>query len=354
MTTRRFFAPDNISHRFEIDSLYEQMAEAELQPLWMQKGLMLDEPPIRDLPHVWNWSRIKELSKRSGDLIPIDRGGDRRVLSLSNPGLGGLPYATSTLWGAVQYLGPKEVAPAHRHSPAALRFIVEGSGVWTMVNGDPVSMSPGDLVLTPSWTWHEHHNPGEVPMMWFDSLDLPAVSSLDALFYEDGPDFMENRAVDPVSQSELVYGGGPGLVPFKQLRKTTPYSPLLAFRWADTDRTLASMLRTSPNGYAALRFVNPVNGADVMPTMRCSMHRLSAGASMPRQQVTGSSIWVTFFGSATAKIGEQNLDLETGDLFVVPSWTPFSLESGSDGADLFCVSDAPMLEALGLMRTIML
>ncbi len=121
-------------------------------------------------------------------MIGIDRGGDRRVLSLSHPDLGGLPFATHTLWGAVQFLGGGELAPAHRHSPAALRFVLEGSGVWTLVNGDPIRMAPGDLVLTPSWTWHEHHNPGPGPMIWFDGLDVPLVRNLDAVFFEPGGD----------------------------------------------------------------------------------------------------------------------------------------------------------------------
>ncbi|MGC8481118.1 MAG: cupin domain-containing protein [Acidimicrobiales bacterium] len=349
MTTKKFVAPDDMDRKAEVDAFYEEVAAADLQPLWTQKGLMLDEPPIRDVPFVWKWERIKALAQRSGELIPIDRGGDRRVLSLTNPGLDGLPYASSTLWGAIQYLGPQEVAPAHRHSPAALRFVMEGSGVWTLVNGDPVAMHPGDLVLTPSWTWHEHHNPFEQPMMWFDALDLPLVRSLDALYYEDGPDFMTNRAVDEVSGSELRYGGGAGLVPLDADEQAPAYSPLLAYRWAETDRALTSMMKVANDGHAALRFADPTTGRDVMPTMRCAMHRLGKGGHMPLRQSTGSSLWVTFQGSAIVTIAGEEYQLAQGDCFVVPSWAPFGLSS-VDGADFFAVSDTPVLEALGLAR----
>lgn len=348
MASPKFTAPEGMPKQQEVDEFYALVAEADLQPLWVQKGIMPGEPPLAAVPFAWKWKTLKELAERSGELIPIDRGGDRRVLSLCNPGLAGQPFATPTLWGAVQYLGPGEVAPAHRHTPAALRFVVEGSGVWTLVNGDPVSMSPGDLVLTPSWSWHEHHNPGNTPMLWFDALDLPLVRSLDAVFFENGPDQMANRAVDPVSKSEMRFAGGSGLVPFEDTEKA-PYSPLFAYRWADTDTTLENMLKTTGNGTASLRFVDPTRGIDVMPTMRCSMHRIKAGAKSRGSRRNGSSVWVTFRGSAVAKIGEERFHLDEGDMFAVPSWCPITIEATQD-ADFFCTSDAPVFEALGLAK----
>lgn len=348
MASPKFTAPDGMPKQDQVNEFYQAVAEADLQPLWVQKGIMPKEPPLAAVPFAWKWKTLKELAERSGELIPIDRGGDRRVLSLSNPGLSGQPFATPTLWGAVQYLGPGEVAPAHRHTPAALRFVIEGSGVWTLVNGDPVAMSPGDLVLTPSWSWHEHHNPGDVPMLWFDALDLPLARSLDAVFFENGPDQMVNRAVDPTSNSELHFGSGAGLVPFEE-KATQAYSPLFAYRWKDTDRALANMLQKSETGTASLRFVDPTRGTDVMPTMRCSMHRVSAGAKTRTSRRNGSSVWVTFRGSAVATIGEERFYLDEGDMFAVPSWCPISIEATHD-ADFFCTSDAPVFEALGLDR----
>lgn len=349
MASPVFTAPEEMPKKSEVDEFYQSVAEADLQPLWVQKGIMPTEPPLAAIPYAWKWKTLKELAERSGELIPIDRGGDRRVLSLSNPGLGGQPFATSTLWGAVQYLGPGEVAPAHRHTPAALRFVVEGSGVWTLVNGDPVSMSPGDLVLTPSWSWHEHHNPGTTPMLWFDALDLPLVRSLDAVFFENGPDAMVNRKVNPVSNSEIAFGNGAGLVPF-DAEPLQPYSPLFAYRWADTDKALENQIRLASDGTASLKFVDPTRGIDVMPTMRCSMHRILGGSKTRKTRRNGSSVWVTFRGSGVATIGGERFHLDEGDMFAVPSWCPLSIEATHD-ADFFCTSDAPVIEALGLART---
>ena len=115
------------------------------------------------------------LAQRAGDLVPVGRGGERRAISYANPALGGQPYATPTLWAAVQYLGPHEVAPAHRHSQSAFRFVLDGEGVWTIVDGDPVAMRRGDLLLTPGWRWHEHHNTTDTAMVWLDGLDIPIV-----------------------------------------------------------------------------------------------------------------------------------------------------------------------------------
>ena len=224
MATTRFHdgAPD-------VDGLYADLAAADLQPLWVQPGL-LTRTPGRLTPHIWRWKTLRDLAERSGDLVGIERGGDRRVLSLAHPDLGGLPFATHTLWGAVQFLGGGELAPAHRHTPAALRFVLEGSGVWTLVNGDPIHMAPGDLVLTPSWTWHEHHNPGTEPMIWFDGLDLPLVRNLDAVFFEPGGEELTRYepvprvAIGaPLRQRRAAAGGrraghyrGPGVGPVLQ------------------------------------------------------------------------------------------------------------------------------------------
>lgn len=270
----------------------------------------------------------------------------RRVLALCNPSLGGKPYATSTLWGAVQYLGPGEVAPAHRHSPGALRFVLEGGGVWTRVDGDAVPMGPGDLVLTPSWTWHEHHNPGDGPMLWFDALDLPLVEALDAVFFEAGAGGSVALATPEHSESEARYGGAPGLVATGE-RPSLRHSPLLAYRWADTDAALSALAAGAPEAAVSLRYCDPTTGGDVMPTMRCEVHRIPAGGALAPERRVGSSIWVVVTGACLAAVDEARYELYEKDLLAVPSWAELSF-TAPGGADLFCVSDAPAVEALGL------
>jgi gentisate 1,2-dioxygenase len=349
MATTRFHdddAPD-------VDRLYADLAAADLQPLWTQHGL-LPRAPDRLTPHIWRWKTLRDLAERSGDLVGIDRGGDRRVLSLTHPDLGGLPFATHTLWGAVQFLRGGELAPAHRHTPAALRFVLEGSGVWTLVNGDPVHMAPGDLVLTPSWTWHEHHNPGTKPSIWFDGLDLPLVRSLDAVFFEPGSEEPTGYEPTVASRSEQRYGGA-GLLPAsEQAAVADPasgrHSRLLAYRWPVVDAALSRLTEATGQRWSCVRYTDPATGRDVMPTVRAEMHRVLAGCRTPTTRTAGSGIWVVFRGSGATVIDGRRFRWGAGDMFVTPSWAAVDHQADDD-ADLFLFSDATTLEALGLGRT---
>ena len=168
-------------HEVALDQLYADFAAHSLMPLWTVRGdLMPKAPSPHARPQVWPWADVLPIAERAGQLVPVGRGGERRAIAYANDGLKPEPYATPTLWAAAQYLGPKEVAPAHRHSQSAFRFVLEGEGVWTVVDGDPVAMRRGDLLLTAGWRWHEHHNIADAPMVWLDGLDIPLVSGLDA------------------------------------------------------------------------------------------------------------------------------------------------------------------------------
>jgi len=345
MTTRRFNAPDR-----ELDALYEQLAEEDLQPLWELPGAITRTPRTGAIPYRWEAQQLRKLGALAGDLVPVNRGGDRRVLACSNPGLGGVPYALPTLWAAVQFLGPHEVAPAHRHSPAALRFVVEGEGVFTLVDGDPVSMTAGDLVLTPSMTFHEHHNPTDQPMIWLDVLDLPVVEALGAVFFEEGPSEEANTSVSVRSASESWYGGGPGLMPAAGPTLPGRGSPLLAYRWVDTDRALRAQLELTGQGNARLRYSDPVRGGDVLPTMRCEIDRVLAGNATARERQTGGRVMTVLHGSGRVIIDDETFTAQPGDILAVPTWTTWSIEA-DEQIDLFSTSDAPVLDALGLFRT---
>ena len=172
----------------ELRALYEGFAEESLIPLWTQIGdLMPVHPKPRAVAHVWKWSKLLPLAQKSGELVPVGRGGERRAIGLANPGLAPHAYVSPTLWAAIQYLGPRETAPEHRHSQNAFRFVVDGEGVWTVVDGDPVRMSRGDLLLTPGWHFHGHHNDTDQPMAWIDGLDIPFSQQNDVGFFEFGP-----------------------------------------------------------------------------------------------------------------------------------------------------------------------
>jgi gentisate 1,2-dioxygenase len=341
----------------ELLELYEAFAEHDLSPLWTQTSEVLTFSPVsRAVPATWRWQDLYRLAARSGELVPVGRGGERRAIALANPGLGGVPYATPTLWAAIQYLGPGETAPEHRHSQHAFRFVVEGEGVWTVVNGDPVAMRRGDFLLTPGWNFHGHHNDRDVPMAWLDGLDVPLADHIDVGFFEYGTERVTDEASPAISRSERLWAH-PGLRPLSGLDARVS-SPLSAYRWEHTDRALAEQLRledegfpaTAAQGHAGIRFCNPTTGGDVLPTMRADMHRLRQGVvTQPRHEV-GSSVWQVFEGEGVFVLGADRHPVERGDLVVVPSWVAWSIEAATE-LDLFRFSDAPLIERLGFERT---
>jgi gentisate 1,2-dioxygenase len=336
----------------DLERLYSDFAAANLMPLWTQvAGLMPSCPQPAAQPARWEWSTLYRLAARAGDLVPVGRGGERRAIALANPGLKGLPYATPTLWAAIQYLGPHEEAPAHRHSQTAFRFVVAGEGVWTNVDGDPVAMRRGDLLLTPGMCFHEHHNVTDQPMAWLDGLDIPLVAQLDAGFFELGSDRLATRHTPVVSRSERLWGH-PGLTP---LGAPAAASPLVAYRWHHTDSALSAQLELQAEGqpgaagpgHAAVRFTNPSDGGDALTTIRTEMHRLAPGASTARRRVVGSAVWQVFSGAGVAEVGSERFGLKTGDIFSVPSWALLRIHT-NEGLDAFRFGDDPVYEALGL------
>jgi gentisate 1,2-dioxygenase len=341
----------------ELQRLYEGFAAAHLKPLWTEiDDLMPEYPEPAAQPWHWAWADLLPLAERAGDLVPVGRGGERRAIALANPGLGGRPYATPTLWAAIQYLGAGEVAPAHRHSQGAFRFVVRGEAVWTVVDGDPVQMRAGDLLLTPSMFWHGHHHVGDEAMAWLDGLDIPLVRQLDAGFFEFGDGGITDKSTPDRSRSERLWAH-PGRRPLSALADT-PNSPLLAYRWADTDASLTAQLELEDEGqpgvyepgHAAIRFTSPATGRDALPTLRTEMHRIRAGARTSTRRTAGSAVWQVFRGSGTAELAGHRFALAEGDLVTVPSWAPLSFAAATQ-LDLFTFNDHRIFELLNLART---
>jgi gentisate 1,2-dioxygenase len=329
-----------------LDAFYADLESVDLQPLWTQtKQLMPAVPAPAALPWLWQGATLRALATRARDLITIERGGERRVLALANPGLAGAPFATPTLWGAIQALGPHESAPAHRHTAAAIRFVLEGDGVWTTVNGDACRMEPGDLVLTPAWTFHDHTNGGDTPMLWFDGLDLPLANAVDGIFYENHPQL--NQPSQGFDLSEQWYSAS-GRLPFGAAT-SEPHSPLLVYRWSESDSMLARMLAASGGAMASIEFVNPTTGRAALPTMTCALHRIAPGARTPSRRKTGSSIFVVYRGAGRSVISGNTFAWTTGEMFVVPSWHTLDHET-DEPSDLFEVSDEVVMRALHLFR----
>ncbi|MEV6592652.1 cupin domain-containing protein [Streptomyces acidicola] len=350
--------------------LYRGFEKALLVPLWTRIGdLMPEHPRSKAQPHRWEWRTLLDLAGRSGELVPVGRGGERRAIALANPGLGGRPYATPTLWAAIQYLMPGEDAPEHRHTQNAFRFVVEGEGVWTVVERDPVPMRRGDFLPQAGMHWHAHHNATDEPMAWIDGLDIPFQYDIEAQFFDFGRDELsgEERTTPERSRSERLWGH-PGLVPVSHVERATPGrgTPLLRYRWEDTDAALTDQLElereghpgTVEPGHALVRYADPATAEDVLPTIRAQFHRVRAGAETAPRRETGSSVYQVFDGSGRVTVGDVSWSVQRGDLFVVPSWAPLSMrseaspsDSDSGALDLFQFSDAPVLTKLNLFRT---
>jgi gentisate 1,2-dioxygenase len=359
-------APGQPAPSPELEELYRGFEKELLVPLWTEIGdLMPAHPRSKAQPHLWRWADLLPLAARAGDLVPVGRGGERRAIALANPALGGRPFVTPTLWAAIQYLMPGEDAPEHRHTQHAFRFVVEGQGVWTVVGRDPVPMRRGDFLPQAGWNWHAHHNATAEPMAWIDGLDIPFQYATETQFFEPGRDEISDaeHATPDRSRSERLWGH-PGLTPLG-VPDGGPGSPLLSYRWEHTDRALADQLELEAEGHpgvvepghAAVRFTDPRTGADVLPTMRAEMHRIRRGTATAPVREVGSAVYQVFDGSGTVTVGPEEWTVTRGDLFVVPSWQPFSArseagstDSDSGALDLFRFSDTPVFEALGLHR----
>ena len=345
-----------------LEQLYRGFEQEMLVPLWTQIGdLMPLHPKSKASPHLWRWDKLVKLADEAGQIVPVGRGGERRAIALANPALGGRPFATPTLWAAIQYLMPGEDAPEHRHTQHAFRFVVEGEGVWTVVNGDSVRMSRGDFLPQAGWNWHAHHNAASQPMAWIDGLDIPFAYYTESQFFEVGRERLSpaERVTPDFSRSERLWAH-PGLCPVAHLQEQTA-TPMLAYRWVDTDRALTEQLALEAEGYAAtlspghaaVRYTNPTNGRDVLPTIRCEMHRLRGGASSLTKREVGSSVFQVFDGQGMVTMGESQWQVRRGDMFVVPSWTSFSArcDAGATSLDLFRFSDTPIFEAVHAYRS---
>ena len=359
-------SPEQPTPSEALAALYDGFEAEYLIPLWTEiGGLMPAHPRPKARPHLWRWSTLIHLAERAGELVPVGRGGERRAIALANPSLGGAPFATPTLWAAIQYLMPGEDAPEHRHTQHAFRFVVEGEGVWTIVGRDPVPMCRGDFLPQAGWNWHAHHNASSTQMAWIDGLDIPFQYVTESQFFEFGRDEVshEERTTPERSRSERLWGH-PGITPVGVQAGTG--SPLLAYRWVHTDAALRDQLELEAEGFpgviepghALVRFTNPATGGDVLPTIRTEMHRVDAGHETQPLREVGSSVFQVFDGTGQVTVGEHSWTVQRGDMFVVPSWTAWSVSSdaGQDGSDsraldLFRFSDAPIFDTLHLYRS---
>ncbi|HZU90331.1 MAG TPA: gentisate 1,2-dioxygenase [Stellaceae bacterium] len=332
----------------EREAFYERIGAHGLAPLWEKlHGLVTAEPVTPCRPALWRYAEIRPHLMEAGGLISAQEA-TRRVLILENPGLKGQASITHSLFAGLQLILPGEIAPAHRHTQSALRFIIEGRGAYTAVDGERTTMQPGDFVITPSWTWHDHGNDSAEPMVWLDGLDIPIVRLLDASFAEPGAEDAQT-VTRPEGDSAARFSHN--LVPI-DWRPTVKTSPVFNYPYARSREALAVLARNGDpdpcHGYK-MRYINPATGDWAMPTIGTAIQLLPQGFATRPYRATDGTVYVVVEGAGESRVGGEVFRWQPHDIFVVPSWVPVSHQAETE-AILFSYSDRPVQEKLGLWR----
>ena len=322
------------------------LAGQNLVPLWPSLRALLPPGQPRPATRVTHWSyeALRPLLLRAGELTPIEKA-ERRVLVLANPGHGlEKMQASAAIYLGMQLLLPGEWAPAHRHTPNAVRLIVEGEGAYTTVDGQKCEMRRGDLVLTPTGLWHEHRHDGDAPVIWLDVLDLPLVYYLEASYHVDGP----RQQVRPSTATRYARAG---LVPTRVFeREGAPY-PMLRYPWADTRAALEQLAReTGPDETLLLRYVNPETGADAQNILGYAALMLRPGQTVTLPARSPAAVFHLIEGAALVRSGEQENALVTADTCCIPGFTAVTLRNGSarNSAFFFVADETPLHRKLGV------
>ncbi|MBV2205673.1 MAG: gentisate 1,2-dioxygenase [Pseudomonas sp.] len=334
------------------EQFYQRIKQHDMFPLWEQlHNLVPSSPTTPCMSALWSYQTLRPLLMEAGGLITAEEA-VRRVLVLENPSLRGQASVTQSLYAGLQLILPGEVAPSHRHSQSALRFVVEGHGAYTAVNGERTTMEPGDFIITPSWTWHDHGNPrleeGGEPVVWLDGLDIPMVRFFSAAFAEN-----YEQPVQPLTRPEgtSLARYGHNLLPVRyQARSLT--SPILSYPYARTREVLQKLLdlgELDPWEGVKMRYVNPATGRWPMPTIATFMQLLPKGFSGMVARSTDATVYSVVEGRGVAVIEGQRFAFVAKDLFVVPSWARLRFEAPEECV-LFSYSDRPVQESLGILR----
>ena len=334
-----------------LDQLYESMAPEGLTPLWeVLSALVQDEPRSPAVVRKWSYAAIRSFLMRAGDIISAEQA-ERRVLILENPGLAGQSAIVPSLYAGMQLILPGEIAPCHRHTQCALRFVMEGAGAYTTVDGEKAIMHPFDLVLTPSMQWHDHANPTDKPMIWLDGLDIPTVRLFDASFAERLAGKVHDETAPP-GDTLVRYGGNMRPLRGSNADRRPARQPLFHYPFAQWRSNLVAMAASSdidPHLGHALEFINPADGGPVMPTISAHVRFLPAGfETLPRRSSDGT-VFVVVEGEGATSINGTDQPLVERDVLALPSWNELRIRASSD-LILFGFSDKASQEKLNLYK----
>lgn len=327
---------------------YGRAKAASVAPLWeVLAGLVPAAPKPEAIPHNWRYRDVRKYLMEACDLLTAEEA-ERRVMVLENPALPGRSRVTESLFCGMQAILPGEVAPVHRHVAGASRFIVEGSNAYTAVDGERTMMEPGDFVLTPSWSWHDHGNLSDAPMVWLDTLDMHMVNLFNTSFREEAVHTQQNYSrPDDASISEFASGMRPA--GFQPKHKSSPIVNYKYSRTREALKSLQSHAEIDPHFGYMINFVDPTNGDWALPTLAAQMRLLPKGFQSRPHRSTESLVLSVVEGIGTSKIGDQEFNWEQGDTLIVPSWLEHTHLAETE-AVLFSISDRSAQEKLGLFR----
>ena len=340
-------APDPQSLKAEF---YARIDRYNLYPLWEAIGeLMSSVPQTRAVPHLWRFDEVRPHLLESAGLISAQEA-ERRTLMLENPGMRGARRITEALYAGLQLIMPGEVAAPHRHTPSAMRMVIESENGYTSVDGEECPMEPGDLILNPSWAWHGHGHHGPGPHISMTCLDMPLVRFLGPVFAEPwpGPSFPDGP---PAGDSNARYGANMAPMDHAPVR---PTSPIFRYPFSQTRAALETMSRAGPidpcHGIK-MEYVNPQTGGPVLPTLSAFMQLLPRGFAGEPYRSTAAWVYHVVAGRGRTHIGNQTFDWGPKDIFVVPAWQPHRHEA-DEQSHLYSFSDRGVQQLLGLHREI--
>jgi gentisate 1,2-dioxygenase len=329
-------------------SYRDELAALNLVPLWPSLRAVLppEVPTRRTRATAWAYAAVRPLLMRAGELTPIEKA-ERRVLVLANPGHGlEKMQASAAIYLGLQLLLPGEWAPSHRHTPNAVRMVVEGRGAWTTVGGEKCPMSRGDLILTPTGLWHEHGHDGDEPVVWLDVLDLPLVYYTETSYVVPGT----RQAVQP-GRGDRAYARG-GVVPAPVFARSGERYPLLRYPWADARAALMQLASDRPDLEAVqLEYVNPETGEPAQNILGFFALMLRPAQTLELPARSPATVFHTIEGSVELGTGDgARFTLEAADTACVPGYTGARLvnRSASEPAFLFVADESPLHRKLGV------
>lgn len=327
---------------------YSRTQANDLSPLWLViSNLVKAQPSPAAVPHRWRYQDVKPFILEALDLVTAEEA-ERRVLTLQNPGLPGQYKVGETLFCGFQAIKPGEIAPAHRHTQSALRFIVEGKNAYTAVDGERTMMLPGDFVITPTWTWHDHANIGDEPMIWVDGLDTPMINSVNGGFREE-LGHMQHEITKPDDSSVIEFGSGMAPADYTPTR---PGTPMINYPYARAKAMLDSMRSHRQadvcHGHM-LKYLNPLDGGWAMPTLATNMRLIPQGMTTRPYQCTATTVFIVVEGEGVSRIGGVEMDWKEHDVFVAPAWAVQEHEARRDSV-IFSYSDRAVQEKLNVWR----